>query len=79
MIIQYCKTKDPESWRDRGIQKKKEGGGGQRQLNYLLIALRGLSTLRTLRILRNPMPEPPKMEIRDTDTTTISKQLNGDL
>ena len=42
------------------------------------MALRGLNTLRTLRILRKPMPEPPKMEIRETDTTTISRQLNGD-
>ena len=42
------------------------------------MALRGLNTLRTLRILRKPMPEPPKIEIRETETTTISRQLNGD-
>ena len=45
----------------------------------LLMALRGLRTRRTRRILRNPMPLPPKIEMRETLTTTMSRQLKGDL
>jgi hypothetical protein len=41
------------------------------------MARSGLSTLSTLRIFRKPIPDPPKIEIRDTDTTTISKQLKA--
>jgi hypothetical protein len=43
----------------------------------LLMALRGLSTLSTRRILRKPMPEPPNMEMRETETTTMSRQLKA--
>jgi hypothetical protein len=43
----------------------------------LLMALRGLRTLSTRRILRNPMPEPPNMEMRETETTTMSRQLKA--
>ena len=45
----------------------------------LLMALKGLNTRSTRRILRKPIPLPPKIEIRETDTTTISRQLKGDL
>jgi hypothetical protein len=41
------------------------------------MALRGLRTLSTRRILRNPMPEPPNMEMRETETTTMSRQLKA--
>ena len=43
----------------------------------LLIALRGLRTRSTRRIFRKPIPEPPKMDIKDTETTTISRQLKA--
>ena len=41
------------------------------------MARRGRKTRRTRRIFRKPIPDPPNIEMSDTETTTTSRTLKG--